>query len=142
MPDAEHGTSARMRSNGWSMSSCHFAGAPASPITHFRFELEPLQVFADATRARRVAFERDEVQVGEFEQMAGLAARRRARVEHAHAVTHAEQLRSELRAGVLHGHDAVVEAGNPVDGHRRGELDGVFAGPARGECDGRCSTCR
>lgn len=100
--------------------------------THFRFELEPLQVFADAPRARRIAFERDELEIGEFEQMAGLAAGRRAGVEHAHAVAHAEQRRGELRAGVLHRNDALAETGNAVYRHRRGELDGVVAGLARG----------
>ncbi len=34
---------------------------------------------------------------------------------------HAEQLRGELRARILHGDDALVEAGNAIDRHRRGE---------------------
>jgi len=93
-----------MRSNGWSMSSC----------------------------ARHVAFERHQLQVGELEQMSGLAARRRARVQHSHAVTHAEQLRRELSTCVLHRDNALVEAWNTVDRHRRGELDRVLARFARG----------
>ena len=111
MPDAEHGTSARMRSNGVAVGP--FAtGRPHRPRGFRASSFRRSQVLPDAARALRVAFERDQLDVREFEHVPGLAAGRGARVEHAHAVLRAEQLRGELRARVLHGDDAIVEAGN------------------------------
>jgi hypothetical protein len=142
MPDAEQGTSARMRSNGWSMSSCHFDGWPGVADPHFRFEFQPPQVVADTSRARCVAFERDELKLGQFEQMAGLAAGRGARVEHAHAVARAQQLRGELRAASCTETTPSLKAGNAVHRHRRIEFDGVARRHGSRRCDGSCSTCR
>lgn len=86
---------------------------------HVGRERQPREIFADARRARRIAFERDHLGVRELENVARLAAGRRARVEHAHAVARAEPFGRELRAGVLHRHDAVREARNALDGPRR-----------------------
>lgn len=88
---------------------------------HVGCERQPREVLADARRARRIAFERDDLGVREFENVARLAAGRRARIEHAHAVARAEPFGRELRARVLHRHDAVRETRNALDGQRRCE---------------------
>ena len=78
-------------------------------------ELQTLQILTDTTRARGIAFERDELEIGEFEQMPGLATGRGARVEHAHAVAHVQERRRALGAGILYRNDASSETGNRFD---------------------------
>ena len=56
----------------------------------------------DARQPRRVAIERDELDVGAFEHVRRLAAGRGARIEHALAVGKIEQIGDALRGAVLH----------------------------------------
>ena len=50
--------------------------------------------------------------VGQFQDVARLAAGRRAGVQHAHAVLQIQQRRGQLRASILYGDDALLEAGD------------------------------
>ena len=65
-------------------------------------QAEARQVVADAEHARRVVVQRRERAIGKFQDMPGLAPRRGAGVEHAHAWSNVEQRRGELGAGVLY----------------------------------------
>ena len=56
----------------------------------------------DAAEAQRIGVDGREFDVRRLEDMATLAARGRARVEHAHAVLQVEQWRGQLGAGILH----------------------------------------
>ena len=102
-PDAVHGTSARMRSNG--RPSHQLAGLAASPS---RTSISALPCGNRArfsrTRASRARSTSSATisYIGKLCQMRRLAARRGARVEHAHAFLRTKQGGRELRAGVLH----------------------------------------
>ena len=110
-PDAVHGTSATIRSNA--RPSHQREGSAASP-SRTSTTAPPCGKRAtfSRTRARRraVGVERDDLDVGELGQMRGLAARRRAGIEHAHAVRGTKQRRGELRARVLHRERAFRES--------------------------------
>ncbi|MNC85502.1 hypothetical protein D3C83_11040 [compost metagenome] len=77
-----------------------------------RRELEPRQIGDDALQSRAVAVERRETDVGEFQHMPALPARRRAGIEHGRARAQIEQGRCTLCRCVLHGNHALGEAGN------------------------------
>ena len=109
MPDAVHGTSARMRSNGL---PSHQSVAPASPALSARAAIAAAAGFRRcACKRLRIAVQRQQVDVGAFQQVAGLAARRGAGIQHAHAILHVQQRRGQLRGRVLHRHQALVKAG-------------------------------
>ena len=82
---------------------------------------ESQQVLVDTRRPRGVGFERDEFDVCALEHMPRLSAGRRACIEHAHAVARAKPLARQLRAGILHRNEALLEAWNTLDRHRRGK---------------------
>ena len=94
-PEALHGTSSRMRSYGVAVPPRRRLGRVAAHDA--RREPEPRQIGAHPLEPRRVAVERGQLDVGELQQVRGLAAGRRAGIEHAHAVGEIEQRRRELR---------------------------------------------
>ena len=83
MPEALHGASSRIASNG--RPSHQRAGVAASAARVCGAQAEAGERLVDARQARRVAVEREQVEVGELEQVRGLAAGRGAGVEHARA---------------------------------------------------------
>ena len=118
MPEAVHGTSARMRSYG--SPSHHAAGSPASPHTTLRREAQPREIRAHPLEPLRVRVER------------GHARRRPARAcasvlppGAAHASStrcpsaSVEKRRRELRRRVLHRHQAFGESRDALGGQRR-----------------------
>ena len=93
-----------MRSNG--RPSHHVVGSAASPARTSAARPRRARFSRDARQARGVAIERDEIDIGAFEHMRGLAARRGARIEHALAVGEIEQIGDALRGAVLHREQA------------------------------------
>ena len=122
-PTALHGASSRIRSNG--RPSHHASGRVASPATSARGESKPIEVRADSREPARVAVERPdlvEARAG-FQDVTGLAARRRARIEHALARREVEEARRALGRDVLNRRIACREARQRIDGLRRVEHD-------------------
>ena len=82
---------------------------PALDIQHarclerhaIRGQPESGKIFLDTLQSPFVNIQRSQLQVRQLEQMRGFPARGRARVEHAHAITHPQQWRGDLRASVL-----------------------------------------
>ncbi len=89
--------------------------AASATCNDARRRLKRAKIVAHAFEPRRVDVERDQIERRKLRQMRRLAARRGARVEHAHAVTRVQQRRGELRAGVLHRKPAVRIARQLVD---------------------------
>ncbi len=106
---------------------------------HPRRQAQPREVRLDARRACRVDVQRDELREAglEFHDVAGLAARRRAGVEHAHAGRRRQEARRELGGGVLHGNLAVRKAGQRVNGHRLREPERLGRELRRLGCEAR-----
>ena len=75
-------------------------------------KLQTLQIFGNPRQAPGIVVERDQLYIGGLQQMPGLAARRRAGVQHPHPILHVEQGRGQLRCCVLHRYQPVHEAGN------------------------------
>jgi hypothetical protein len=127
-PAAVQGTSARIAIERPALPPpLRRAGVAGNDPHSASIEAKALEVFVDARQPVRVAIERDEVDVGKFEKMRRLAARCRARIEHALAGDRREQRRSELRAQVLDREDACIEARQGAHVHRRVDDDAVVA---------------
>ena len=138
IPDAVHGTSARMRSNG--RPSHQAAGSPASPTTvrtPLGREPQPRKILAHAGKARFVAVERREIESRQLGEMRGLPAGRRTGVQHPHPVVHPQQRHRQLRAGVLYGERAVGEARELGHRARRRHDDASLANGLRADVRGR-----
>ena len=65
-------------------------------------EPQPRKIFADALRAHAVRVHCKQLAPGEFEQVSGFSARRRAGIEDPHPVAHIQKRRRPLGARVLH----------------------------------------
>ena len=131
MPEAVHGASSKMASNG-TPSTRRPAGRVADERA--RGETEAAQRVVDPGQPGGVAVDREQVAVGEFEQVRALAARRGAGVEHARAAGESgadEQRRGELRGGILHRHVALGEARDVRHRPGLGERDRLRADDAR-----------
>ncbi len=72
-----------------------------------RIQAQAGEIFADARETRLVTVERNELDVGELDDVRGLAAGRGARVERTLVRREAQQCCRELRAEVLHREGAV-----------------------------------
>jgi hypothetical protein len=83
--------------------------------------------FGDAPAARGLEIERQQIEVGPFQQVGRLAARRRAGIEHMAARGRREQCRGQLRARILHRHQAIGKARQGVDRDRTGQRQSAFA---------------
>jgi hypothetical protein len=94
-------------------------GIGGDDLDALRAEREARQILSHARNARCIAVERGERGIGELGDMRRLAARRGARVEHAHAVGEAKQRRRELCAQVLHRKRPLGIAGQLRDRPRR-----------------------
>ena len=120
-PVPEQGTSSRIRSNG--RPSHQAAGWTQSPTTtcagrRSRARFDSMRVARAASIVERDQLGKAGLELGD---VAGLAARCRAGVEHAHAGRRRQQARRELGGGVLHGNLSVRKAGQRVHGGRLGE---------------------
>ena len=133
MPVAEQGASSRMRSNG--RPSHQVAGCVASPANTVACNPEPFEVFADARETRRVEIERDEIELGAFEHVRGLAAGRGAGIEHALPVGEIEQIDDALRGAVLHREKTFCIAGKTRHIRAALEHDRVLEIVVRGRSD-------
>ena len=104
-----------------------------------RLQVQARQRVVHAREALRIAVEGEHVQVGELQEVRGLAAGGGAGVQHARARRQAgahQQVAGALGGGVLHRDGAVGEAGQAVDRHRGGEHDGLGVGELAGQAGG------
>ena len=152
MPVAEHGASSRIASKG--TPSHHVSGAAASAASNVRVraDAQARMRFVHAAQALRIDVEREQLQRRiAFEQVRGLAAGRRARIEHARTLRRRQRIGDALRAAVLHRDQAFGETrqfahrqpASRARGHRRetraSSLRCRRPAIARGTPRGRCA---
>ena len=118
---------------------------------HLRsLESQPSHVGVDTLQPRLVAVERRQRKLRAFQQMRGLASRRRAGVQDPHAVDRLQQRRCPLGPGVLHGESPFRVARQRGHRLRTGDDDAVGADRGRRDARGgeplaaarRASSCR
>ena len=142
MPDAEHGTSARMRSNG--TPSHQAAGCAASRDLHRRAQARVAQVCARCARsARRIDIERGQLDVGTLQHVRR-SCRPAPRRRRARAGRPADRGNSAARCAPASCTDTSPRrTRQPLHRHRPLEQQRFVAAAARGmpaACEPRCDS--
>ena len=132
-PEAEHGTSARMRSKGAPSHQVCERACNRAARTSAR---EPRRSRLRAMRSQRAASTSSAVSATSARSRicAALAARRGARIEHALPGARSRQTRGALRACILHRDFALGKARQALDRHRLLEQQRLASAARRARC--------
>jgi len=115
MPEAVHGTSA---STVGGLQAHVLAG-----------QAQAVQILADPDQAVGIGIQGQQVDIGQLQQMGGLAAGRGAGVQHPHAILGRQQFGGQLGAGVLHRPPALGKPRQPLHRARGIEHDRIGRRP-------------
>jgi len=97
----------------------HAKGMVNAVLRRFLRERDALLKSAGGTQFARFIIERDQFDVGSFQDVSAFTARCRAGIKYPHAVTQVQQRGRQLRRRILYRYQSFIEAGNLAD---RGRL--------------------